>query len=158
GVTSVSPSSDAMSSYSVVAFRGDDPRAESNWLTGRGRLFMVASNRRSAGHDPLPPSEHVEVVSRPESMPESMRAELESMGVWYDPPNTYPDFAKVYFLNDAAIRMFRDNGVELPVLETVEEDAVPSRFGPSLSCPYVFQDSANRSENPEAAPKRERAM
>lgn len=141
-----------MPTYSVVAFRDGDPRAESNWLHDQGRVFVVASERRMMGRTPLPPFEHVEVLGMREQPPEEVRPMLESRGLWFDVPDAYRDFARVYYLNDAAIRMYRDNGIELPVLDTIGEDELPSLHGTSLTAPYVFLDTANRAADGAVEP------
>ncbi len=147
-----------MRTYSVVAFRDGDPRAESNWLHDQGREFVADSQRRMIGKSPLPPFEHVEVLGMREQPPEELRPMLEARGLWFDPPEAYRDFARVYYLNDAAMRMYRDNGIELPVFETIDEDDVPSLHGSSLTAPYVFRDLANRSPDGAAEPPRARPI
>lgn len=141
-----------MSSYHVIAFRAGDPRAESSWLHEQGYALFVASKRRMLGKDPSPPFEYIDVLSIPDPPPEEFRGQLEALGLSYEVPERYLGYAKVYFVNDAALRMYRENGIDLTVLETVPESELPRQPGSSLCGPYVFLDPANRSDDGASHP------
>ena len=52
-------------------------------------------------------------------------------------PAEYDQFEKVYFLNEVALRMYREAGIDFEVLKTISADEVSKMLGPSLSGPYV---------------------
>lgn len=138
-----------MREYYVIAFDAGDARGESDWLHQQGLKFLSDAKRRMLGKDPLPPHEYAEVFSLPEPFPEQLRSGLEAAGLWYETPEQYRAYAKVYFLNDSALRMFRENGIQLDVLRVVTDSDLPDRSGSSLRGPYVFADPAFRSESAE---------
>lgn len=110
-----------MGEYYAIAFDAEDPRGESDWLHERGREFLTGAKRRMLGKDPLPPHEYVELYSLPPPFPEDLRSRLEATGLWYEMPEEYSGSAKVYILNDSALRMFRENGIELDVFRVVND-------------------------------------
>lgn len=62
---------------------------------------------------------------------------IESMGEELDAPAEYDMYDKVFFLNIAALRMYREAGVEFEILKTISADELPGILGPCLRGPCV---------------------
>ena len=85
----------------------------------------------------LPNFEYAEVyVWKP--IPREIQERLQQMtGQEFEVPAEYQQFERVYFLNEVALRMYREAGMDFEVLKTISADEVSKIPGPSLSGPYL---------------------
>lgn len=132
--------------YYVVAFLPNDPRASTQDLLSIGQKIIKESveNIRqqlladySKRDSLLPHIEYAEVyVWSP--MPVQIKQRWkEALGAGFEVPAEYERFEKVYFLNDVALKLYREVGEDFEVLKTIPADKLLHILGPSLSGPYM---------------------
>jgi len=56
-----------------------------------------------------------------------------------DMPEEYKEYEKVFFLNEVALRMYREGGIALDVLKKVSGPDMPKRCSRTLRGPYIPQ-------------------
>jgi hypothetical protein len=135
-----------MGIYYVVPFPSDDPRASTQDLLAVGQKIIKESIEnvrqqlladQSRTHSLLQNLEYAEVYVWTPMPPEIKQRWKEAMGEEFEVPAEYEQFEKVYFLNEVALRMYREAGADFEVLKTIPADEVPKIPGPSLSGPYM---------------------
>lgn len=135
-----------MGTYYVVPFLPDDPGASTRDLLAVGQKIIKESveNMRqrlladqSRQHSLLQNLEYAEVYVWTPMPHEIKQRWKEAMGREFEVPAEYDQFEKVYFLNEVALRMYREAGIDFEVLKTISADEVSKMLGPSLSGPYV---------------------
>jgi hypothetical protein len=142
-----------MGTYYVVPFPPDDPRASTEDLLAVGQKIMKQSienirQRLLADHSRkdslLQDLEYAEVYVWTPMPPEIKQRWKEAMGEEFEAPAECEQFAKVYFLNEVALRMYREAGEDFEVLKTISADEVSKIPGPSLSGPYMAASEPER--------------
>ena len=132
--------------YYVVPFLPGDPRADTQDLLAVGQKLIKESIEnirqllladQSRKDSLLPNLEYAEVYVWTPMPPEIKERFKEAMGEWVEAPAEYEQFAKVYFLNEVAHRMYQDAGEDLHVLKTISAGEVPKLTGPALRGPYL---------------------
>jgi hypothetical protein len=135
-----------MGTYYIVPFLPDDPRGSTQDLFAVGQRIIKESIEhirqqlladQSKRHSPLQNLEYAEVYVWTPMPPEIKQRWKEATGEEFAVPAECERFAKVYFLNEVALRMYRDAGEEFEVLKTISADEVAKIPGPSLSGPYM---------------------
>jgi hypothetical protein len=53
------------------------------------------------------------------------------------PPSEYEKYQGVYFLNDVALNMYREGGIELDIMKTIPKSELPKGCNRSLEGPYI---------------------
>ena len=130
-------------SYHVVTLERDDP------LVRRHKFHQLGSDlvrenmmrvrdelRRSGGSSFLKELPQVEMYTFGECLP----GYEDTVPGWlqmYLPTPEYRRFGKVYFLNDLALRMYREGGVEFEVAEGIADGDLPEGVTRCLSAPYL---------------------
>jgi len=131
--------------YHVVAFSDDDIRAHSRRFYYRGQEALDSSRarlRRLRTKDPSNSNSlvrnlaHAEVYMC-EALPAEIKEKLGGNGRLPDIPPEYDRYAIVYFLNDAAVAMYREAGEEFEILKTICEEEMSRIRGPQLGGPYL---------------------
>jgi hypothetical protein len=132
--------------YHVVAFTADDPRASSGDFhdvgvsaikesTERIRQKLLADRSRQAAL--IQNLEYAEVYVWKQIPPEVRPRFAEATGREWETPEGFEQYAAVYFLNDVALRMYRDAGENFEVLRTIPAEEVPKTAHRTLGGPYV---------------------
>lgn len=132
--------------YYVVPLPPDDERASMHDLLVTGQKIIKESVEnirqklladQSSKDTLLPNLEYAEVyVWQP--IPREIQERLKRMtGEEVKVPAEYEQFERVYFLNEVALRMYREAGIDFEVLKTISADEVSKILGPSLSGPYL---------------------
>jgi hypothetical protein len=132
--------------YHVVAFTADDPRASSRDLhdvgvtaikesTERIRQKLLADRSRQASL--VQSLEYAEVYVWKQIPPEVRPRFIEATGREWETPEGFEQYAAVYFLNDVALRMYRDAGETFGVLKTIPAEEMPKTAHHTLGGPYV---------------------
>jgi hypothetical protein len=124
--------------FYVVTFPPGDPRSTGSnfWLVGRE--LIQASNMRVAQwlsddfsrHDQLLSLEHAEVYVWEPQGPTKLRQDLAAFA-------EFEGLGKVYFLNEAAIKMYRDAGEKFEIRKIISADNLGALCGPPLRGPYL---------------------
>jgi hypothetical protein len=84
--------------------------------------------------------EYAEVYVWEPKPPELKQGWADLMGEEFWSPAEYDRYERVYFLNEAALRMYREAGAEFEILDTISADEVARMLGPSLGGPYAARD------------------
>ena len=132
-----------MSNYYVVTLEHGDPLAEQAKFHHVGsdlieagverlRAKMLRTGERAAPAD----LEYAEVFSFGEVAPGFEHLIPEWMR-FYMPTEEYKRFAKVYFLNEAAYRMYKEGGVNFEVAKVIPGGELPAGCNCNLSGPYI---------------------
>jgi hypothetical protein len=132
--------------YYVVPFLPGDPRADTQDLFDIGQKLIKESIEnirqllladQSSKDSLLPNLEYAEVYVWTPMPPQIKQRWQEAMGEEFEVPAEYEQYAKVYFLNEVAHRMYQHAGEDLDVLKTISADEVPKLPGPALRGPYL---------------------
>jgi hypothetical protein len=135
--------------YYVVTFPDDDIRAHSQRFYYRGKEALDSSVeriRRLAMRDPsnsdalVKSLDHAEVYIWRRMDPE-IKERMGAIAHQFELPAEYGQHSVVYFLNQTALRMYREAGEEFEVLKIVSEGEMPNIRGPQLRGPYLPQES-----------------
>lgn len=120
--------------YHVVAFPQSNPDAEHSEFCNLGTQLLKQSASRAPKKPPVSDDvefEYALVLSLP-SIPEAVRdllppAHIKSLseGGFPQRPPEYEAYQQVYFLNDAALKMYRGSGGRFEVLKKISEDELP---------------------------------
>ena len=120
--------------YHVVAFPQNNPQARHAEFYRLGSQLLERSVSRAPKKPPVSDDvefEYALVLSLP-SIPEAVRYLLPaqhikslSEGGFPRRPPEYAAYQQVYFLNDAALKMYRGGGGVFDVLKKVSEDELP---------------------------------
>jgi hypothetical protein len=119
-------------SYYVVVLEHDDPLASGDYFHWIGcRLAREATERIMAQARRTGDTSFIHDLGRAEmytffsvsldfeyALPDWVKAHL--------PTEEYARFGKVYFLNETALRMYRDGGVEFDDYWTIGDDELPT--------------------------------
>jgi hypothetical protein len=129
-------------SYYVVALERDDPSVKKHEfheigcnLVGASTERVRAELRRTGDSAFLKSLEHVEIYTFGEVMP-GYEHTLSERERFYMPTPEYENFGRVYFLNELALRMYREGGVEFEVAKVISDEELPKGCSRSLSAPY----------------------
>jgi hypothetical protein len=141
-----------MGTYYVVPFPPDEPRASQDLLAVGQKIIKESIENvrqqlladQSRTHSLLQNLEYAEVYVWTPMPPEIKQRWKEAMGEEFEVPAEYEQFEKVYFLNEVALRMYREAGADFAVLKTISADEVPKILGPSLSGPYMAASELQR--------------
>jgi hypothetical protein len=136
--------------YHAVAFTPDDVRGSTNAFLDSGRVAIKAGmerlRRKLRSADPsesdsvlkgLPNAEVYVLMRLPPGM--SKRVE-ESLGQQFEVPAEYDLYGRVYFLNEAALKMYREAGEIFEVLKIVSAEEVSKMASPTLRGPYLSEE------------------
>lgn len=133
-------------SYYVVALERDDPLVKRHKFHEIGCGLVEASTERvraellrTGDSAFLKNLEHVEIYTFGEVMPGYEHA-LPEWARFYLPTPEYENFAKVYFLNELALRMYREGGVEFEVAKVISDEELPVGCSRSLCAQYMPKD------------------
>ncbi|HZG50711.1 MAG TPA: hypothetical protein VEZ40_01125 [Pyrinomonadaceae bacterium] len=130
-------------SYYVVTFERDDPFVQRHKFHEIGCSLVDASTervraelRRTGDSAFLKSLEHVEIYTFGEVMP-GYEHTLSEWEKFYMPTPEYENFGRVYFLNELALRMYREGGIEFEVAKVISDEELPRSCSRSLSAPYL---------------------
>ncbi len=132
--------------YDVVAFKSDDPRASSQEFLGIAQRTIKESTEKvkqllradySKNHFVIQNLQYAEIYSWQPLPPEIKQRWEEAMGDELYVPAEYDRFAAVYFLNEVALKLYQQAGVDFEVFKTISQDEMPRLPGPSLRGPYL---------------------
>jgi hypothetical protein len=130
-------------SYYVVAFERGDPSVKRDMFHQIGCRLVEASTERvraellRTGDSAFVKNlGRVEIYTFGEAMPGHEHA-LPEWAKFYLPTPEYENFAKVYFLNELALRMYREGGVEFEVAKVISDEELPGGCSRSLGAPYM---------------------
>jgi len=75
------------------------------------------------------------------NIPQHLKQLLRERGIEQnvDMPEEYKEYEKVFFLNEVALRMYREGGIALDVLKKVSGSDMPKRCNRTLRGPYIPQ-------------------
>jgi len=135
--------------FYVAPFRQDDPLARNDKFQRIGAELIMASRVR------IPPGitkegagafQYAEVWSLV-NIPRQLKRYLGEKGVdrnvdmpgECDVPEEYKEYERVYFLNEVALRMYREGGIALDALKKVSGAEMPERCNRILRGPYIPQ-------------------
>jgi hypothetical protein len=126
--------------YYVVPLMEDDPLAVDNRLHFIGLELIKESTQRfprGITKDQIGDIQYAELwsISKP---PSHVKRLLEERGLEraFDLPGEYEGYQRVCFLNEVALRMYRDSGIALDVLRKVSSAEMPTNCSRSLRGPY----------------------
>lgn len=132
--------------YQVVPFTADDPRTSAADFRDVGvraikesveRIRQKLLSDRSRQASLIQNLEYAEVYVW-KQIPREVRSRFaEAAGRVWETPAGYEQYAEVYFLDDVALRMYRDAGVAFEVLRTIPAEEVPKMAQRTLGGPYV---------------------
>ncbi len=119
--------------YYVVTFPQKDPRAQHSdfdrWGATLSERSAKEGNRKVSEMDQE--FEYALILSLPsipeavkDMLPPSQRASLAEGGFPYR-TKEYEGFEKVYFLNEAALKMYREGDIVFEVTKKISEDELP---------------------------------
>jgi hypothetical protein len=127
--------------YYVIALAHGDPLAEDSKMHDLGRDLIRGSIERirrdmiQPDFRNLKPAEVWVLVSRPPLI-EGLLAGTDSQHD-YEVPEEYRKYDRVFFLNEEALRMYRDGGVQFDVLKKVSSDQMPAGIHRTIRGPYI---------------------
>jgi len=127
--------------FYVVPFKRDDPLAQDDKLHYLGAELIRGWKKRvprSMKNEPAKDLQYAEVWSLV-NIPRHFRQLARVRGIEQNVgvPEEYNEYEKVYFLNEVALRMYRDGGIALDVLKKVSGAEMPKRCNRTLRGPYV---------------------
>lgn len=128
--------------YYVLGIRGRSSLRQNKDIVGIGsRLIKESLERRRRAGLSLHNMEYAEVFSLFRVPPEIRRAVEEKRIRLYlelnpDPWEQYEEYEQVYFLNETALRMYRDSGIELEILKTIPAAQLPRQTYRALRVLY----------------------
>jgi len=143
-----------MNNYYVVAFTHENPLAHNNYFHHEGVRLIKASIQRLRGltREQLQTLEQA-VVYTLLMLPPHLRHQFQNAEIrvgntdrvqqqarldrMRNPPAAYTQYDQVHFLNEVAMRMYKEGGIDLEILKTVSEDDLPEGCNRSLRGPYV---------------------
>ena len=143
-----------MTTYYVVAFTHENPLAHNNYFHNEGvRLIKACVQKlRGLSREQLQNLEQA-VIYTLLMLPPHLRQQYRDMGIsaadsdrvqqqakldmMLNPPTAYEQYDQVYFLNEVAVRMYKEGGSDLEILQTISEDELPAGCNRSLRGPYV---------------------
>jgi hypothetical protein len=128
-------------SYYVVAIERDDPLLDmfhylGSKLIDESTTRVRAELQRVGDSSFLKSLEQVEVYTFGAVMPGHEQGVPEWAKI-YMPTPEYEKFGKVYFLNELALRMYKEGGVEFETLKVISNEDLPQGCSRSLSAPYL---------------------
>ena len=124
----------------------NDPRALSQEFHEIGQRVLRESTERimkrlladySGKDSVLQNLQYAEVYFWNPLPPEIKQRWKGAMGDEFYLPAEYEPFAAVYFLNEVALKLYREAGVDFEVFKTISSDEMPRLPGPSLRGPYL---------------------
>jgi hypothetical protein len=134
--------------YHAVTFPDDDIRAHSQRFYYRGREALDSSRERIQQLCMRDPSKSNSVVKDLpyaevfvwKRMDPGILQRLGGIVQRFDLPEEYDQYPVVYFLNETALKMYRNAGEEFEVLKVVSEKDMPTIPGPQLRGPYMPEE------------------
>jgi hypothetical protein len=130
-------------SYYVVAIEHGDALLKGRQFNEIGcRLVKESVERIAAETRRTGDSAFTKGLKRVETFTfgEVMPGYEQSVPEWtkqYLPTEEYKKFGKVYFLNDLALEMYREGGVEFEVYKVIADEELPEGCSPGLGGPYL---------------------
>jgi len=114
--------------YYVVALAHDHPLAQNNELQQVGQELMRDSVKRARrgirdGLKDLKSAEVWALVKWPSHI-ERLLTENNIVHE-FDVPKEYQGYEAVFFLNDVALKMYREGGIQIDVLKKISSDEMP---------------------------------
>jgi hypothetical protein len=115
-----------MDRYYVVAFTQDDAREDKEQIFFLKGVEALHDSRQRLAQNPSVNNEtqKVEVL-------------FWATPMIYATHEEYDQYAKVYFLNEAAKRMYEDSGLSFKILKTISADELPRGVGIQFKEPYL---------------------
>jgi hypothetical protein len=144
-----------MSDYYVIAFTHENPLAQNNKFHHEGvRLIKESVQRIPRGLSKeqaqglecaivytllaLPPHLKEQLQNaKIEAQDSEQTWQREMIGVMLNPPVEYRQYDQVHFLNEVALRMYKEGGTNLEILKIISEDELPEGSNRSLRGPYI---------------------
>jgi hypothetical protein len=132
--------------YYVVPCPRADPRASTQDLFDIGQKLIRESSEnirqqlladQSRKNSLLQNLKYAEVYIWQSIPPEIKQRMREATGREFEAPAGCEQFEKVFFLNEVALRMYREAGEGFEVLKTISADEVSKMLGPSLRGFYM---------------------
>jgi len=143
-----------MSNYYVVGFTHENPLAHTNYFHNEGVRLIKDSVQRLRGLSReqlqsleqavvytllmLPPHlrQQFQGATIREAEPDRVQQQAK-LDMMLNPLAEYEQYDQVHFLNEVAVRMYKEGGIDLEILGTVSEDDLPEGCNRSLRGPYV---------------------
>jgi len=156
-----------MSDYYVIAFTPENPLARNNKFHDEGvRLIKESLQRIPRGLSKeqaqglefaivytllvLPPFLKEQFQNTKIGAQDGEQAwQHEMIGAMLNPPLEYRQYDQVHFLNEVALRMYREGGTNVEILKTISEGELPKGSNRTLRGPYI--PNVNRSQMPRQA-------
>jgi hypothetical protein len=144
-----------MSNYYVVAFTHENPLAHNNKFHYEGvRLIKESIQRipRGLSKEQAQELEYAIVYTLLMLSPHlrqqyektnieggntEQAQQQEMLKVRLNPPAEYEEYDQVHFLNEVAVRMYKEGGTDLEILKRISEDELPQGCNRSLRGPYI---------------------
>ncbi|SRR6266404_6356794 len=135
--TTIRPEGD----YYVVGFLEGDPLTQDNRLHFIGVELIKESRQRlprGITREQLEDLQYAELWSL-SKLPSHLKRLLQEEGIEHAPElsGEYEGYQRVCFLNEVALRMYRDGGISLKVLKKVSGAEMPKECSRSLRGPYI---------------------
>lgn len=135
--------------YYVVALDRNDPLLEMFDFIG-GRLARESVERTMAEIRRTGDSSFIRSLVRAQtfSFGTVMPGHELTVPEWmkfYMPTPEYEKFGKVYFLNEAAYRMYREGGVEFDIYKVIPDDELPEGCTRGIGVPYLPKEKPEGS-------------
>jgi hypothetical protein len=127
--------------FYAIGFLRNDPRSRDDWFLDEGARIISGVAQvleRQAGHPPVEVAVVRALVSAVSPDPDHAK---DSIWVTEQGIRRYADYETIYFVNDAALRMYRDAGHELEVLHAVEGLGEMGLGGSGLTGPYCRREA-----------------
>jgi hypothetical protein len=129
-------------SYYVVAFEHNDPMLKRHQFNEIGSRLVyesmerIAEEIRRTGDSAFTKSlKQVETYTFGEVMP-GYEQSLPEWAKAYLPTEEYKRFGKVYFLNELALKMYREGGVAFEIYRVIADEELPKGCCPGITAPY----------------------
>ena len=132
--------------YYAVGFKPEDPRASTDEFFEIGRRAIKESNDAigkklvadySHKDSLLSNLKDAEVFCWRKLPAEITLRISEAFGEDFSLPSEYDGFAAVYFLNEHALKLYREAGADFEIFKNISSDELPRIPGPSLRGPYL---------------------
>ena len=129
--------------YYVLIFMQDDPLARDNKFHSIGvELIKESRERITRGitNESAKDVQYAEVWSLI-NIPQHLKQLLHERGIERndEEPEEYKEYERVYFLNEVALRMYKEGGIALDALKKVSGAEMPKRCNRNLRGPYIPQ-------------------
>lgn len=127
--------------YHVIGVKEENSSDQEIIETGRRMIEASVPRMRAMSKDQLrdlPYAEVFTLIRLPPDIRRALEVQQIRMNVEsnFDLPEEYGGYEKIYFLNETALRMYRDAGMKLEVLKKVSAAEMPAECHRTLRGPY----------------------